>query len=624
MIVRDMSERKRLEQEREQYFKLFALSVDPTCIADPFGCFKHVNLAFLQLTGYSKDELVSKPFLDFVLPDDRQQTADEMKLQVSGCPSLHFENHCVCKDGKVVLLSWTAYFDKKDGLAYATARDITDRRLNEEQFLRTGEALRSSEAQLREAQRVASVGSWEWYIDTDTNIWSDELYRIFGRDPRIFSPNYYKEHTKLYTPESWARLQVAVEETMRSGTPYELDLEFLRPDGTGGWLVARGEAVRDETGRVIRLRGTALEITERKKAEQMVRSNEIRLRLALRAVNMAVFHQDLALRYTWIYQPQLGYQSGQVVGRTDAELLPPEAARRITELKQRALEVGELAREEICVALKDTTFYYDVIVEPIRGVSGAITGLTGVSLDITERKRAQEVVKETMRRAQALSERVMKVQQEERIRIARELHDELGQTLTALKLHLQMLEPYCADGEAEGHLTEALIITGRALDQVHGMLLDLRPHGLEEFGLVAVLHSHLAKLAEAAGWNSHFESTLPGRLQTEQEITCFRVIQEALTNAMRHAQAKQVWVTLGVNAGEVQFGVRDDGKGFNVAAAFDASPAVAFGLTGMQERVRQMGGRLAIHSALGHGTEVRATFPHEPAGRSELSAGTRA
>lgn len=128
MIVRDMSEHNRLAQEREQYFRFFMLSADPMCIADPFACFRQVNPAFEELTGYSESELVSKPFLDFVLPEDRQATADEMKLQVAVRPSLHFENRYVCKDGRVVRLSWTAYFDKNDGITYATARDVTQLR----------------------------------------------------------------------------------------------------------------------------------------------------------------------------------------------------------------------------------------------------------------------------------------------------------------------------------------------------------------------------------------------------------------------------------------------------------------------------------------------------------------
>lgn len=142
VIIRDNSQRRQLEQEREQYVRFFQLSTDPMCIADPFGCFKHVNQAFATLTGYTADELVSRPFLDFVLPEDRQKTMDEMKLQVAVRPSLHFENRYVCKNGRVLLLSWTAYFDKTDNVTYATARDISAQRELEEKNRRISDILR--------------------------------------------------------------------------------------------------------------------------------------------------------------------------------------------------------------------------------------------------------------------------------------------------------------------------------------------------------------------------------------------------------------------------------------------------------------------------------------------------
>jgi diguanylate cyclase (GGDEF)-like protein/PAS domain S-box-containing protein len=127
-IGEDITDRNRLELEKELYLKFFMLSTNAMCIADPDGCFKRVNPAFVNMTGYSEYELLSKPFLHFVLPEDRKRTMDEMKLQVEVRPTLHFENRYVCHDGTVVRLSWTAYYDRLDGTTYATADDITVRR----------------------------------------------------------------------------------------------------------------------------------------------------------------------------------------------------------------------------------------------------------------------------------------------------------------------------------------------------------------------------------------------------------------------------------------------------------------------------------------------------------------
>ncbi|HNA78935.1 MAG TPA: PAS domain S-box protein, partial [Turneriella sp.] len=133
IVMRDLTEQKKIAGEKERYMKLFRLSTEPMCIADPFGCFLHVNPAFVKLTGYTERELSSHPFVDFVHPDDKQRTIDEMKRQVAQGPSIGFENRYICRDGRVIHLSWFAYFDETDNHTYATARDVTDAlRMNRE------------------------------------------------------------------------------------------------------------------------------------------------------------------------------------------------------------------------------------------------------------------------------------------------------------------------------------------------------------------------------------------------------------------------------------------------------------------------------------------------------------
>src|SRR4029077_20857723 len=113
---------------------------------------------------------------------------------------------------------------------------------------------------LSEAQRLARIGSWQWDAETDAVMWSEELYRIAGRDPSLPAARY-REHSQLYTPESWERLQHAVSEALRAGTPYELDLEMVLPDGTTKWVTARGESQRTTGEPGVQLRGTVQDIT---------------------------------------------------------------------------------------------------------------------------------------------------------------------------------------------------------------------------------------------------------------------------------------------------------------------------------------------------------------------------
>jgi PAS domain S-box-containing protein len=136
------------------------------------------------------------------------------------------------------------------------AVDVTERKQAEE-------SLRSKEMELTEAQRLAGIGSWQWDPDSDSVVWSEQLYRLVGRDPSLPAVSY-KDHAQLYTPESWERLRGAVEEALLSDTPYELDVEMVRGDGTTRWLTARGEVQRNAAGRIAHLRGTVQDITERR------------------------------------------------------------------------------------------------------------------------------------------------------------------------------------------------------------------------------------------------------------------------------------------------------------------------------------------------------------------------
>jgi len=132
------------------------------------------------------------------------------------------------------------------------------------------EALRRREMELEEAQRMGQVGSWQWIVATDTITWSKGYYRIVGRDMALPPPNY-KEHLKMYTDESAARLNAEVVECLKNGIPYELDLELLHPDGSRRFMVARGEAIRNTAGQVVILRGTLQDITARKRDEEALK-----------------------------------------------------------------------------------------------------------------------------------------------------------------------------------------------------------------------------------------------------------------------------------------------------------------------------------------------------------------
>jgi len=214
-------------------------------------------------------------------------------------------------------------------------------------------------------------------------------------------------------------------------------------------------------------------------------------------------------------------------------------------------------------------------------------------------------------RLQLLSRQLLTAQETERRRLSRELHDEIGQVLTAVKLNLQTLER-SADGPARSaRLQESMAVVERAVQQVRNLSLDLRPSLLDDLGLVAALRWYLDRQAARAGHQVQLVAD-PPNLQVPADLgtACFRVVQEALTNVARHAKAKKVCVELHQRNGEVQLTVRDDGAGFDVSAAYRrAARGASLGLLGMQERASLVGGRLDVSSTPSQGTLIRASFP---------------
>ena len=177
-------------------------------------------------------------------------------------------------------------------------------------------------------------------------------------------------------------------------------------------------------------------------------------------------------------------------------------------------------------------------------------------------------------------------------------------------MHLNMLGNHCKAKDAEARHHDALTIVDQMLQRVRSMALDLRPSQLDDFGVYVALRAHCKQQAEAAGWKMHFDAQDVGeRPNPDVELTCFRVVQEGLTNAARYAKATEVLVSLQRSGDELQLRLRDNGIGFDTSAFQEGRPATSLGLIGMAERIRQVGGRLEIKSALQGGTEIYATLP---------------
>jgi len=315
-----------------------------------------------------------------------------------------------------------------------------------------------------------------------------------------------------------------------------------------------------------------------------------------------------------------GYPRDELLGQPIEILVPERFRSRHVGHRQRYLAaptVRSLGTPLCLFGLRrdGTELPVEVSLSPIHTDAGLL--IASSIRDMTERERSEqererllEQVRRNQERLRALSRHLLNVQETERRAIARELHDELGQLLTALKTTLQTArqrEP-ATSGRA---LDEGIGLADRMLDRVRTLSLNLRPPLLDELGLGPVIRSYVETEARRAGLEVDLViEPIEARMQPEVEIACFRVTQEAVTNVIRHARAHRIAVRLRRSPATLELSVQDDGIGFDVPTALrpDASGA-NLGLLGMVERVEAIGGMLSIHSAAGRGTEVRASFP---------------
>ena len=271
---------------------------------------------------------------------------------------------------------------------------------------------------------------------------------------------------------------------------------------------------------------------------------------------------------------------------------------------------GTLGEERAIDSLKNGATDY-VLKERLARLVPAVHRAMHEVEERVERKQAEAERREYSRKLQTLSRRLVEAQETERRNLARELHDEIGQALTVLQLNFQALLLSPGIEALSPRLNESLAVVERVLEQVHDISLNLRPSMLDDLGLEPALRWCMNRQAVLAGLQAEFATDpLEQRLDPIIETECFRIAQEALTNVVRHAQARTVTVTLHTKDGRLHLGVRDDGVGFDVAPVREqAVRGASLGLLSMEERAALAGGGLEFKSSPGHGTEVRAWFP---------------
>ena len=372
------------------------------------------------------------------------------------------------------------------------------------------------------------------------------------------------------------------------------------------------------------------DITERKRTEEQLRFHAYLLENLHDAV-LATDEQLLVTAWNKGAEKMYGWRADEVLGRHLWEVVPVEMTEDQREDALRELaERGRFRIEVITYGKDGTPVYVDGITVALRGSKGEITGYVNIRRDITERKRTEEALRrlnreltERERELHSLVGRIDAIQEEERRRVAYEIHDGFTQIASAAYRRLQTFVEHRRPESEEDReeLEVAIALVRRTVEEARSVIANLRPTTLDDFGLATAIRMQIEEL-QTAGFEATYEGTLgEERLPSVLESNLFRVAQEALSNVRKHAQTDRVHVAISRHEGVVRLEVRDWGRGFCTSeVGGSGAPGETVGFSSMRDRVGLLSGSLQIRSEPGIGTSVVAEIPLPAAGEGKEEA----
>ncbi|WP_109476111.1 PAS domain-containing protein [Paraburkholderia sp. C35] len=326
--------------------------------------------------------------------------------------------------------------------------------------------------------------------------------------------------------------------------------------------------------------------------------------------------KDTESRYVLVneaFVTACGRTEQEIIGSTPDKVWPSELGKVYLSTDRAALDGGVRRRyEETRQGADGTLRWFDTVKMPLRDDDGRVVGTVGISRDITDLKRSQTELLDSRSQLRQLSAYLQSIREAERTRISRELHDELGQLLSGLRLGLNYLQTQASatTPEQAGHLQMLKHLVDATMDAVHRIASDLRPAVLDELGLHAALEWLTESFTQRNGVPCELHLAMPEELarsiDAERSTAIFRIVQEALTNVSRHAQASRAVVEIHACDDHCLLSIADDGCGMDTSRAAGSG---SLGLLGMRERALMLDGQLSVESRPGHGTRVAARIP---------------
>ena len=586
-------------------YDFFEFSNEMMCVADSRGYFTLVNPAWTKTLGWSIEEMTSRPFIEFVHPDDVEATIREAELLHSGThETTLFENRYRCQDGSYRWLSWQVKLFPEANELVATARDVTLQHSQAEALRAAEQAARHSEARLLLALEAGRMGIWSWDLATNRVNSSETQALIHGRsaaetDTQIgFEGNIH--------PDDRGIVRTAIERAISNEAPDRVTYRVVWPDESIHWIEAVGRVFCDQSGKPVHVTGVCTDITERKHSENALRESEERFRLLAMHAPVGIVLTDAEGRVLFA-NPKVceiaGGSAEEVMDFDWQAFIHPDDRQALLEAWQADIAAGRThSSTPFRFVRKDGTICWaSSTAALIRDLDGTLVGQIGVTIDVTEQKTAEIA----LRAEQELLRNLIEVQEKEKQFLCHEFHDGLIQYAFGSTMLLESCRSNPQAMENASKLETVIANLRRGVEDGRRVIRGVRPAVLDDSGLEAAMED-LVDQYEASGIHVTCKcGPAIGRLSESIQTTVYRVVQEALNNAVKYSGTDVVRIDLRKMNDDLHLEVRDFGCGFDVPSARKSG----FGLLGMTERVRLLGGECRIESEPDAGTRIFVRLP---------------
>jgi len=458
---------------------------------------------------------------------------------------------------------------------------------------------------LRLAMESGKSMGWDWNLATGQNIWFGDLETTFGISSDAYLAREHEFIDRLH-PDDRERVLRTLAEATQDRSEYRAEYRVVRTDGTMRWLADRGKFYQAANGDPSRALGIAVDITERKQAEFALRESEERFRLMSNTAPVLIWMAGTDKLCTYFNKPWLDFTGRPLsteLGNGWAEGVHAEDLQRCLETYTQAFDRRESFRMEYRLRANDGEYHWllDIGV-PRFNPDGSFAGYIGSCVDITESKLAEEVL-------YSIGSRLIEAQEDERARIARELHDDFSQRMALLAIELGRLRQDISgsNGDALNRMDTARKHASEIGFDIQALSHQLHSAKLDYLGIAVAMKDFCDEFGEKQKLKIDFRSqNLPSPVSPEVALCLYRVLQEALHNAAKHRQVSHFDVQLRGVPGEIQLSVKDAGVGFDVEPV---NKGRGIGLISMRERVKLVNGTFSIASRLNHGTEIVVRIP---------------